>query len=119
MADLFDEILDLVGDSSAGFRGSSAPAPRAPIQESSGSESDSGSGSENGDVEADEVMQWGADFLGDASDRAALAKMSEVEREVELAERAERKQAILERLEVRRKLRRVSAYLSIMTALDI
>lgn len=51
-----------------------------------------------------EVMSFGDDLMGDGSDRERLLSLPEIEREAILAERADKKMQVLERLEVMKKL---------------
>lgn len=55
--------------------------------------------------ENEAVDEYGSDYMGDEADRAHLMSMPEIDREEILNERAERRQYLLERREVKRKLR--------------
>ncbi|KAJ3122552.1 hypothetical protein HK100_011962, partial [Physocladia obscura] len=57
------------------------------------------------DTELREIKSWGDDLMGDEKDRSMLNAMTALDREKFLAERAERRQVVLDRLELKRKVR--------------
>ncbi|KAI8613889.1 hypothetical protein BC830DRAFT_1129995 [Chytriomyces sp. MP71] len=58
--------------------------------------------------EVREVRRWGDDLMGDENDRKMLNAMTALDREKFLADRAEKRQAVLDRLELKRKVRGTS-----------
>ncbi|KAI9336923.1 hypothetical protein BDR26DRAFT_1008651 [Obelidium mucronatum] len=60
---------------------------------------------EEEDPEYKEMMTWGEDLMGDEKDRRRLEQMTALDRERFLADRAERRQVILDRIELKRKVR--------------
>ncbi|RKP27845.1 hypothetical protein SYNPS1DRAFT_20739 [Syncephalis pseudoplumigaleata] len=125
MDDLSDEILALMngdmggaahtghhgtssgGSGGRGKRGSSRTDSRKSRKATSLSNDDNDDDDEESDSDLDpsRVDDYGPDLMGDEEDRRRLASMTEFEREQVLHERAERRQQLIERLEIKRKLR--------------
>lgn len=103
-----DEVLDDSEDDwDSGARGKgsgrkpSAKKRRAAAESSGGEDEDDG---EEDDLEAFDDG-YASDLMGDAEDRARLAAMSELDRELELAERGEKRDDMLERRKLLQKQR--------------
>ncbi|KAJ3105954.1 RNA polymerase-associated protein rtf1 [Phlyctochytrium planicorne] len=113
--DLDDEILALAGDEPSTNRQSKRKrATSSRRKPSDFSESDDdydfsedeevSSGSEE-DENLKIINEWGDDLMGDEEDRRRLNAMNDLEREKVLAERAEQRQLVLDRLELKKKVK--------------
>jgi len=107
--DIDDEILALAGDSPVKSRTRSRRERRKRSRSASisGDESNFSDASlSDSDVSlAEEVESYGPDLIKDEEDRKHLANLPALEREMILSERANKKQILMERLEVKRKLK--------------
>ncbi|KAI8848037.1 hypothetical protein BC829DRAFT_394915 [Chytridium lagenaria] len=61
------------------------------------------------DDDVKEVKAWGDDLMGDEEDRRRLYAMNDLDRERALADRAEKRQKILDRIELKKKLKGTSS----------
>jgi len=107
-SDIDDEILALAGDSPVKSRTRSRrERKRSRSASDSGDESNFSDASlSDSDVSlAEEVESYGPDLIKDEEDRKRLANLPALEREMILSERANKKQILMERLEVKRKLK--------------
>ncbi|ORX48675.1 plus-3-domain-containing protein [Piromyces finnis] len=106
--DIDDEILALAGDSPVRSRKSRRDGKRSRSVSLSGDEESNYSDASLSDSDAslaEEVESYGPDLIKDEEDRKYLDNLPEREREIIIAERAEKKQILMERLEVKRKLK--------------
>ncbi|KAK9711857.1 RNA polymerase-associated protein rtf1 [Basidiobolus ranarum] len=104
MDDLSDEILALV---ESGDESNSRNARKRRRRARDSEEEDKGksfSDDQYSDLE-EAVDEYGPDLYKDSEDRRRLSAMTEMEREGILTERAEKRQYLLERLEVKKKLK--------------
>ncbi|KAI9355382.1 hypothetical protein DFJ73DRAFT_825435 [Zopfochytrium polystomum] len=67
-------------------------------------EDDEDDGGAENEEELREIERWGDDLMGDDEDRRRLMAMTDLEREGVIAERAEKRQEVLDRLELRKKV---------------
>lgn len=106
--DLDDEILALAGDSPVRSRTRSkrdgTKRSRSPSLSDESNFSDASLSDSDASL-AEEVESYGPDLIKDEEDRKRLDELPEREREIIIAERAEKKQILMERLEVKRKLK--------------
>ncbi|KAJ3259026.1 RNA polymerase-associated protein rtf1 [Chytriomyces hyalinus] len=112
MSDFDDDIEDELLALAAG-----EPKPRATQKkrrnDSDSDRSDDEDGAVDDEVAEDsddneevrEIRRWGDDLMGDEEDRRMLNAMTALDREKFLADRAERRQVVLDRLELKRKVR--------------
>jgi len=105
-SDIDDEILALAGDSPVKSRTRSR-RKRSRSASVSGDESNYSDAtlSDSDASLAEEVESYGPDLIKDEEDRKYLANLPALEREMILSERANKKQILMERLEVKRKLK--------------
>ncbi|KAJ3192737.1 hypothetical protein HK101_006031 [Irineochytrium annulatum] len=113
--DLDQELLALTTDADPRAR-SSKRKRETKLRKSRGFSDSDGDSIEEGEENEDdfetaedrdlkEVSAWGDDLMGDDEDRQRLSMMTEMEREQILAERAEKRQNVLDRVEVQKKLK--------------
>jgi len=107
MEDFDDEILALAGDSPVKSRKSRHERKRTRSVSLSDDESNfsDASISESDASLVEEVESYGPDLIIDEEDRKRLDNLPEIERERIIADRAEKRQILKERLEVKRKLK--------------
>ena len=79
---------------SGGARGGGAPSSEEEAEEAAA-----------GDGSQSEEDEYGSDYMGDDEDRARLATMNELDRELVIAERAEKRQEAKQRRELREEMR--------------
>ncbi|KAJ3003676.1 UNVERIFIED_CONTAM: RNA polymerase-associated protein rtf1, partial [Siphonaria sp. JEL0065] len=116
-SDLDDELLALAGDDRATKKKPSSSNKLSLLLRKNESDIDSDDGEidehdeeeeeedEDNDPEWREIQSWGEDLMGDENDRRRLAQMTALDREKFLADRAERRQVIMDRIELKRKVR--------------
>jgi hypothetical protein len=106
--DIDDEILALTGDSPVRSRRRHDGKRSRDVSSDEDSESDFSDDSESYSYAklVEEVESYGPDLIKDEEDRKYLDNLPEIEREAIIAERADKKQNLKERLEIKRKLKK-------------